>query len=261
MAHVGVEQVQWHSDDSPPSAGGPVAVLTLDDPDRRNALSPALCDELTAAVEAAEQGGAGAIVVTGAGPAFCAGADLSDLGASREEGLRRIYAGFLAVARSPLPTVAAVNGPAVGAGMNLALACDVRLVGPRARFDCRFLDLGIHPGGGHTWMLRHIVGPQAAAALLLFGQVADADEAVRIGLAWESTDAGTLVERAVALAARAASMPPGLVRAAKATLAAVAALDDHDEAVDLELARQVRSMDDPAFGERLAALQRRISSS
>ena len=63
--------------------------------------------------------------------------------------------------RSPLPTIAAVNGAAVGAGMNLALGCDVRLAGRSARFDTRFLDLGIHPGGGHTWMLRRLVGPQA----------------------------------------------------------------------------------------------------
>ncbi len=76
----------------------------------------------------------------------------------REAGLRAIYDGFLAVAHSPLPTLAAVNGAAVGAGVNLALACDVRIAGAGARFDCRFLDLGIHPGGGHTWMLRRIVG-------------------------------------------------------------------------------------------------------
>ena len=75
-----------------------------------------------------------------------------------------IYEGFLRVLRSPLPTVAAVNGPAVGAGFNLALACDVRLAGTSARFDARFLRIGLHPGGGHTWMLDRAVGPQAAAA-------------------------------------------------------------------------------------------------
>ena len=71
--------------------------------------------------------------------------------------------------RSPLPTVAAVNGPAVGAGMNLALACDVRIAGASARFDTRFLRIGLHPGGGHAWMLDRAVGPQAAAAMVLFG--------------------------------------------------------------------------------------------
>src|SRR5207253_5114344 len=74
--------------------------------------------------------------------------------AEGQPGLRSVYEGFLRVARSSLPTVAAVNGAAVGAGMNLALACDVRLAGRSARFDTRFLKLGLHPGGGHTWMLR-----------------------------------------------------------------------------------------------------------
>ena len=80
-----------------------------------------------------------------------------------------IYEGFLRVLRSPLPTIAAVNGPAVGAGMNLALACDVRLAGASARFDTRFVKIGLHPGGGHVWMLERAVGPQAAAAMVLFG--------------------------------------------------------------------------------------------
>ena len=82
---------------------------------------------------------------------------------------RSIYDGFLRVLRSPLPTIAAVNGPAVGAGLNLALACDVRLAAESARFDTRFLRIGLHPGGGHVWMLERAVGPQAAAAMVLFG--------------------------------------------------------------------------------------------
>ncbi|MEJ5254213.1 MAG: enoyl-CoA hydratase-related protein, partial [Acidimicrobiales bacterium] len=117
-----------------------VAVITLDDPERRNALSQTLVDELVATLDALEATDeAGAVVITGAPPAFCAGADLSELGASREDGLRRIYKGFLRVAQLTLPTIAAVNGPAVGAGMNLALACDLRLAGQSARFDTRFL--------------------------------------------------------------------------------------------------------------------------
>src|SRR5690606_10735426 len=125
-----------------------------------------------------------AVVLTGSGSAFCAGADLTQLGEAREEGLLRIYEGFLRVARSPLPTVAAVNGPAVGAGMNLALACDLRVAGTSARFDTRFVDLGIHPGGGHTWMLRRLVGPQTAAAMLLFGERLDGPAAEAAGLVW-----------------------------------------------------------------------------
>ena len=238
-----------------------VAVITLDDPDRRNALNLTLCGELVEAVDALEaDDSVGALVITGRPPAFCAGADLSQLGASQRDGLKAIYAGFLRVAASSLPTIAAVNGAAVGAGMNLALACDVRLAGRSARFDTRFLDLGIHPGGGHTWMMRRIIGPQATAAMVLFGQVADGGEAERVGLAFRCVDDAELLDSAVAMAARAASGPPELVRRIKESIGAVAAIDEHAAAVELELDPQVWSINQPAFAERLASLQRRITT-
>ena len=144
---------------------------------------------LRAAVDAAEANpDVHAVIVTGAGKAFCAGADLTALGAATEDGLRVIYDGFLAVAECTLPTIAAVNGPAVGAGLNLALAADVRIAGPGALFDPRFQKLGIHPGGGATWMLQRAVGPQVARASLLFGMRFDAERAVRHGLALEVAD-------------------------------------------------------------------------
>src|SRR5262245_45415145 len=112
-------------------------------------------DEIVAAFDELEANAeVRAVVVTGAGKAFCAGAELETLRVTDREGLSRIYEAFLRVARSPLPSVAAVNGAAVGAGLNLALCCDVRLAARSARFVARFLELGIHPGGGHTWMLR-----------------------------------------------------------------------------------------------------------
>lgn len=238
-----------------------VVTVTLDAPDRRNALTLDLGDEIVAAVEAAEADPAvGALVVTGAPPAFCAGADLSHLGSSQREGLTRIYEGFLRVARSPLPTVAAVNGAAVGAGANLALACDVILAGRSAHFDTRFLKLGMHPGGGHTWMLRRRVGPQAAAALTLFGDVVDGAAAERIGLAYRCVADDELLDTAQALATAAAAAPPELVARMKQTLAAMADVAAHDDAVAIELDAQVWSLNQPAFRERLAALQARISS-
>src|SRR6476659_2133108 len=168
-----------------------IAVVTLDAPERRNALDLPMCDEIVATLDELEAGGeVGAIVVTGAAPAFCAGADLSHLGAWQRDGLLHVYEGFLRVAQSPVPTIAAVNGAAVGAGMNLALACDVRLAAASARFDTRFLQLGIHPGGGHTWMLRRAVGPQAAAAMVLFGDVVNGTEAARIGLVHRCVEDG-----------------------------------------------------------------------
>src|SRR4029077_12204674 len=154
-------------------------------------------------VEADE--GIGAVVVTGTPPAFCAGANLGNLGSTGGPGLRGIYEGFLRVARSPLPTIAAVNGAAVGAGMNMALGCDLRIAARRgeggdpgisnraarrAKFDPRFIQIGLHPGGGHTWMLRRIVGPQAAAAAVLFGEVLDGAEAARRRPADKRRDGG-----------------------------------------------------------------------
>lgn len=237
-----------------------VAVLTLDDPERRNALNLSLNAELIAAMEALESDeGVGAVVVTGAGSAFCAGADLTQLGASRRDGLLAIYEGFLRVANSPLPTVAAVNGAAVGAGMNLALACDVRLAGTSARFDTRFLDLGIHPGGGHTWMFRNIAGTQATMAAVLFGQVLDGPEAERVGLAYRCLADDELVDGAVAFAARAARAPSELARRIKRTIQDMEEVPTHAGAVDRELSDQVWSMDQPAFAEKLAAMQARIS--
>jgi enoyl-CoA hydratase len=202
-------------------------------------------------------------VVTGAPPAFCAGANLTELGAAHEQGLREIYAGFLAVANCALPTIAAVGGAAVGAGLNLALACDVRLVGAQARFDARFLQLGLHPGGGMTWMLQRIVGPQTAMAMTVLGQKLDGVAAERTGLAFRVVegDHAALVDAAVALAGPAAAAPRELVIATKRTLRATASTDSHANAVETELVAQVHSMRGPAFTELLAAMREKISRS
>ena len=235
-----------------------VGIITIDLPERRNSLTLDMSAQLVEHVATCEgDDDVATIVVTGAPPAFCAGADLTALGEAREDGLRAIYAGFLAVARSSLPTVAAVNGAAVGAGLNLALACDVRLVGPKARFDARFLQLGLHPGGGMTWMAQRLVGPQTAAAMTLFGQVLDADDAVRVGLAFAKAD--DVVAAAVEFAQPAVKAPRDLLLTTKRTLRTTAAYERHDDAVETELVAQVASMDSPAFAELLAAMRARIS--
>jgi enoyl-CoA hydratase len=233
-----------------------VAVITINDPDRRNALTIDLSQQLADKVARAEES-ANALIVTGAPPAFCAGADLTQLGESKDEGLRNIYKGFLAVANATIPTIAAVNGAAVGAGLNLALAADVRVAGPKARFDARFLQLGIHPGGGMTWMLQRITGPQTATAMTLFGQVLDADEAVRTNLALTKAEDPLAVAKELARAA--AEAPAELVRTIKATMRATDAMHDHAEAVETELRPQVASIDTPEFAARLAAMKARIS--
>jgi len=221
-----------------------VAILTLDDPKRRNALSAEMVDGIAAAVDAAEaDDGVGALVVTGAPPAFCSGADTSNIGAmsgaDRDASpVSNIYEGFLAVRRCTLPTVAAVNGPAVGAGFNLALCCDVRIAGASARFDARFAQIGIHPGGGHTWMLEREVGPQAAAAIALFGERVDGPRAAELGLAWRCVPDDSLLDEAIALATVAAALPRELARAVKATLREVPWQPDFEAAVATELDRQ-----------------------
>ncbi|PZS19423.1 MAG: enoyl-CoA hydratase [Pseudonocardiales bacterium] len=234
-----------------------VAVLTVSDPTRRNALSLELSDLLAQTVAACDRDeSVHAMVITGAPPAFCAGGDLGALAAAGQSGseadLRRIYAGFLAVANAAVPTIAAVNGPAVGAGLNLALACDLRLVGPGALFDARFLALGIHPGGGMTWLAQRTVGPQTTAAMALFGEPLDAHDAVRTGLAHRLVDVDgeprsaaaheAVVAAAVDLARRAAAAPRDLVIATKAALRATATMPTHADAVTYETAPQLASL-------------------
>ena len=237
-----------------------VGTITLNNPGERNTLTAPMVAEIIEAmneIEADEK--IGAVVVTGAAPAFCAGANLGNLAEATGESLKGIYEGFLRIAYSPLPTLAAVNGAAVGAGMNLALGCDVRVAARRAKFDTRFLQIGIHPGGGHTWMLRRIAGPQAAMATVIFGDILDGAEAERIGLAWKCVDDDKLLGVAHDMAARAASRPRELLKVTKRTIQDMAHVSEHPAAVERELDPQVWSTRQPWFAEMLAALQAQIT--
>lgn len=238
-----------------------VAVLTLSNPARRNALNLELSQKLVDAVEsAAADESVGAIVVTGEAPAFCAGGDLGELQKADPATLRKVYSGFLSIAACPLPTLAAVNGAAVGAGINLALACDVRLAGPTAKFDVRFMQLGLHPGGGYTWMAHRILGAQGAAAMTLFCDVLDATEAQRVGLVWRTYDSDeALLAGARELAGRAAAAPRDLIEQTKATMRVTSRLDSQADATDIEVRAQAESVHSEAFHERVAELQARIS--
>jgi enoyl-CoA hydratase len=244
-----------------------VAVLTLDDPDRRNALTADLVQEIVAAVDRLEDDdGIGALVVTGAPPAFCSGADVGALGAmsGSSEGrgaLPSVYEGFLRFHRCTLPTVAAVNGPAVGAGLNLALACDIRVASPAARFDCRFARIGLHPGGGHTRLLTEAVGAQAAAAMVLAGESPHGERAAAIGLAWTCVDDSFLLDEATRLAGRAADLPRELARRVKASLRETPRLASLDDAVELELERQQWSLEQGFFAEQRAKAEARRARS
>jgi enoyl-CoA hydratase len=237
-----------------------VAILTLADPGKRNALSHRLSGDLAAAVDEVLSAGARSIVLDAEPPVFCAGGSLDDL-LARERPLGETYAGFLALAEAPVPTIAAVAGPAIGAGVNLPLACDVVIAGESARFDPRFLDIGIHPGGGHMWRLARRVGPQGAAALVLCGDVLTGQEAVAAGLAWRCVPDSSVLEVALRLARRAAGRSPELVRRAKQVLRATTGYDvAAPAAVSLELEAQQWSVEQPYFEETVRALRARIGA-
>jgi enoyl-CoA hydratase/carnithine racemase len=234
-----------------------ITTVVLDDPGARNALSWELVRALSEAVEEAAARGARALVLRNTPPVFCAGGSVDEL-LDPKVPLEEIYRAFHALDRAPMPTVAAIDGAAVGAGMTLFLCCDVAICTPESRFDVRFLDVGIHPGGGALWRLGRVMGPQGAAALSLFGEVLVGEEAERRGLVWRCVPAGELTVEAGRLARTAASRDPELVTRTKRTLLAAATVDDQAAAIELELAAQRWSMERPAFQESLAELRARL---
>jgi enoyl-CoA hydratase len=237
-----------------------IATLTLNNPQERNSMTADMVAEIVTAMDAAESDpNVRVVIVTGTAPAFCAGANLGNLAEATRESLLGIYEGFLRVARSPLPTIAAVNGAAVGAGMNLALGCDVRIAARSAKFDSRFLQLGLHPGGGNTWMQLRIAGLQTTMASVAFGEVLDGEAALRAGLVWKCVDDEALMPTARDFAAKAAAAPKELLVSIKKTVIDIGAVPTHTEAVEFELGPQVWSTRQPWFRERLAALQAKIS--
>lgn len=236
-----------------------VATLRLSDGAHRNVLSPAMSLAIESGIAGVLADGARAVVLCAEPPVFSAGGSLDSL-LDRSVPLTEIYRGFLALADCPVPTVAAVGGPAVGAGVNLALCCDVVLASPAARFDPRFLDVGIHPGGGHLWRLERRVGTQGAAAMVLLGDVLDGEEAAARGMAWRCVPDEELEPAALRLARRAAARDPELVARTKASLRAGAALSDPAEALALELEAQEWSMARPSFDETVRRIRSSIAS-
>jgi len=204
---------------------GAVATITLDAPERRNALTPSMAAAFVDACEQVDRDPAiGALVVRGAGGFFCAGADVQTLDdAGRDpshpdayERISAIYAAFTRLGAVAVPTVAAVHGAAVGAGLNLLLATDLRIVARDARLLSGFLRRGIHPGGGHFVLLSRTAGREATAAMALFDEEVDGDRAVSLGLAWRSVSVSDVDTVARDLARRAAR-DPALARAAAAS--------------------------------------------
>jgi enoyl-CoA hydratase len=237
------------------------AVITLANGSRRNAINVEMVGEIVDALDAIEASpDVSAVIITGEGPAFCAGAEFGHLmhasgeDARASEALRAIYRVFLRIDACALPTIAAVNGPAVGAGMNMALACDIRIAGHSARFATRFLALGLHPGGGHTWMLRHAIGAQAAMAAVLLDEEMSGEEAARVGLAWRCVPDAQLLDEALLLASRAAAAPRDVLISAKQSIREMADVSSYADAVERELPRQLWSAQQGEFQDRMAKL-------
>jgi enoyl-CoA hydratase len=195
-----------------------VRVLTLNDPDRRNAIGPEIQAELANLIgEVSVDPQSRVLVVSGAGTAFCAGADLPAIFGNGgrpvdeiRQNLHEYYQCFLRVLDLPFPTIAAVQGPAIGAGLNLALCCDIRLAGPHAQFGATFSRIGLHPGGGCTFFLVHSMGQQRALRVLLQGDTLSAEAAVSNRLADELVDDPKAA--ALEMASRFAGLNPQLCR-------------------------------------------------
>ena len=195
---------------------GAVAVVTLAAPGRRNALTLEMAGELVAAcaeIDADER--VGAAVIRAEGASFCAGAHRDLLAACAADpadagnyaALDLVYQAFTRVGQLQVPVVAAVRGHAVGAGVNLVLAADLRILAETAQIATGFADIGVHPGGGHFALMNRQAGREATAALSLFGERVSGTDAARIGLAWAALPAGEVEPRCLELARRVARLP------------------------------------------------------
>ncbi len=225
---------------------GAVAVVTLNRPEVYNAFSLAMIRELGAALRALTHDSAvGAIVLTGAGKAFCAGGDVAEMDAN----VHRAHDHFLdltadhhAVVRllveGPKPVVCALNGVAAGGGFGLALCGDLRIASEQARFKPAYFRLGVAPDGGSTWLLPRLVGFTRAQELLFHDRVVSAQEALALGLVHEVVPAERLMPRALEEAQALARGPPFALAAAKRLLAATTS---HDLAAQLALERRLNS--------------------
>lgn len=235
-----------------------VTVLTLALPERRNAMTAELTAAWTDAVAGLRRDTATrAVVVTGEGSAFCAGGDLSWIGESPDMSVMALrdrmlpfYEAWLSVRTLDVPVVAAVNGPAVGAGLCLALACDLRYASPGATFSAPFAKLGMHPGMAATYLLPEIVGLARARDLLLTGRRVGAQEAYDIGLVNGVAD--DVLSHALDVARGIADSAPIAVRLTKAALA-YAGHHSIDAALDWEGLAQPVTMASADLREGLAA--------
>jgi 2-(1,2-epoxy-1,2-dihydrophenyl)acetyl-CoA isomerase len=238
---------------------GAIATLTLNRPEARNALDAVMRQELAAALDELERDPAvRVLVLTGAGGHFCAGGDVKSMrerrytaaeGRARVEVLNRL---ILRLVDFPRPTIASVDGFAVGAGCNLALACDLIVASDRAKFGQVFARIGLVPDGGGTWLLSRLVGLARAKELIFTADIVEAGEAARLGLVNRVVPAAALAEETRRLAERIAAGPPLALRLAK-RLVNRAAASDLPDALDAEAAAQAITVTSEDHQEGLQA--------
>ncbi|MBI1815798.1 MAG: enoyl-CoA hydratase [Deltaproteobacteria bacterium] len=204
-----------------------IVTLTFNRPETRNSMTPAMGEEVVAAVEQIRADAAARVfVLTGAGKSFSSGGDLGmlarDSGAVKDEAgpsmagsPRDFYTRYLAIRRLAIPTIAAINGHAIGAGLCIALACDLRVAASDAKMGMTFTKLGIHPGMGATYFLPRLIGTARAAELFFTGRIIDAAEAERLGLLTRVVPREQFDDAVLALAREIASCGPIAVRMTK----------------------------------------------
>jgi 2-(1,2-epoxy-1,2-dihydrophenyl)acetyl-CoA isomerase len=241
---------------------GGVGLLTLNRPDRLNALNVQVAKDFKAAVAEALERGARAIVLTGSGRAFCAGGDLREMQelaqqdgrveAFFDEPLRIINEAILLIRKTPVPFIAAVNGVASGGGCNLALACDLVIAGESARFNQAFIKIGLTPDCGGTFMLPRLVGWKRATELLFTGDLISAQAAADMGMINSVSPDEELMSRVMAMAEKLAQAPTAAIAEIKMLLDASAA-NDMESQLDLERKTQIESGKTKDFVEGVSA--------
>jgi enoyl-CoA hydratase len=251
-----------------------VRVLTLNRPDQLNAMNGELCEALHKALEEIRADrSCRAVVLTGAGRGFCAGVDLRGYGSApgnngsdeardalgRQEHMSRL---ILRVRETPQPVIAAVNGPAAGFGMALALGCDIRFAARSAIFRVAFLNIGVsNCDMGTSWLLPRLIGAARAHELMLTMRKLGAEEAERIGLTVSTEDDGAVLNRALEAAGQIAALSPWGVRLTKQGMWTALEMVSERAAVEYEDRQQIMAIHSPAVPEAVAAfLEKRPAS-
>ena len=248
-----------------------VVTLRFNDPPRRNAMTASMGEAFAARIaHLAGDPTLRAVVLTGSGRAFSAGGDLQMLEERADQGraqpgvarypirdaMRGFYKLFLSVRDLPCPTLAAINGHAIGAGLCVALGCDIRLVASEAKLGLNFTRLGLHPGMAATWSLPRLVGPAVAAELLYTSRLFSGEEAARIGLANRALPAEEVLKAGQDLALEIAGCAPLAVRGVKRALARSADSGIEDQ-LSFEAHEQAICFESEDVGEGIAAAQAR----